>query len=86
MISAKVAELIEMPFVLWTQVSRWKLTFNCFRQVAPMCHHWRQPPNTIEPCRAIQPYVKLLLNNGRLPSWILFARLDHLDIDVDVVK
>ena len=46
---AKIAELIDLPFGLGTQVSRRKHKFNCICQVAPMClhgsAHWRLPAN-----------------------------------------
>jgi len=50
---AKTAELIVMPFGLWTLMGRRKHKFNRMRQVAPMCPHvkadWRHLANTIEP-------------------------------------
>jgi len=50
--SAKTAELIEMPFGLWTRVGPRKHKFNRIRQVAPMCPHgkahWRHMANKIE--------------------------------------
>ena len=50
---AKMAELINLPFVLWTSVVRRKHGINCIHQVAPMCPHWRADwrhlANTIEP-------------------------------------
>jgi len=49
---AKTAELIDLPFGLWTQVGWGKHKLNCIRQVAPMCPHerayWRQLANMIE--------------------------------------
>jgi len=49
----KMAELIDLPFGLWTRVSRRKHKFYRIRQVAPMCSygraHWRHLANTIEP-------------------------------------
>ena len=46
------AELIDLPFGLWTQVGRKRHNFNRIRQVAPMCRpmwaHWRHLANTIE--------------------------------------
>jgi len=48
-----MAELIDLPFGLWTRVSRRKHKFYRIRQVAPMCSygraHWRHLANTIEP-------------------------------------
>jgi len=50
---AKTAEPVDLPFWLWTRVSRRKHKFNRIRQVAPMCPHgmahWRHVVNTIEP-------------------------------------
>jgi len=49
---AETAELIDLPFGLWTCVCRKKHKFSCTRQVAPMCPHekahWRHLANTIE--------------------------------------
>jgi len=48
-----MAEPIDLPFGLWTLVSRRKHKFNRIRQVAPMRLHrrayWRQLANTTEP-------------------------------------
>ena len=50
---AKMAEPIDLTFVLWTLVCRKKHKFNRIRQVAPVCHHgrarWLHLANTIEP-------------------------------------
>ena len=50
---AKMAELIDLPFRLWTWVGQRKHKFNRICQVAPMCPHerahWRHVVNTIEP-------------------------------------
>ena len=50
---AETAEPIDLPFGLWTRVSRRKHRFNDIRQVAPMCQygraHRRHLANTIEP-------------------------------------
>ena len=50
---AEAAELIDLPFGLWTQVGRRKRTFNRIRQVSSMCphgrEHWRHLANTTEP-------------------------------------
>jgi len=49
---AKMAELIDLPFGLWTRVGRRKHKFNHICKTAPMCPHGRanrlQPENTIE--------------------------------------
>jgi len=50
---AKMAELIDLPFGLYTQVGERKHKCNCIFQVAPMCPHgrvhWRHLANTIDP-------------------------------------
>jgi len=38
---AEMAELIDLPFGLWTRVGQRKQKFNYIRQVAPMCPHGR---------------------------------------------
>jgi len=49
---AEMAELIDLPFGLWTRMGRRKHKFNRICQVAPKCHlmmaHWRHLAN-IEP-------------------------------------
>jgi len=60
-----MAELINLPFGLWTWVGRRKHKFNLICQVAPMCphgkEHWRHLANTIElsSAAAMRSYVKL---------------------------
>ena len=57
-----MAEPIEMPLGLWTQVGRRKHKFNCICQVAPMCSHngaWRIRFNRPS-AAAMRPYVKWL--------------------------
>jgi len=49
---AETAELIDLPFGLWTQVGRMKHKFSRIRYRA----HWLHLANTIEPMRS---YVKL---------------------------
>jgi len=48
-----MAELVDLPFGLWTQVGRRKHKFSRIRQVEPMCPHgkahWHYLVNTIEP-------------------------------------
>jgi len=46
----KTAELIDLPFGLWTRVGLRKHKFSCIRQVARMCSHalWHHLANTIE--------------------------------------
>ena len=50
---AKMAELIDLPFGLWTQVGERKHKCHCIFQVAPMCRHgrahWHRPANMIDP-------------------------------------
>jgi len=50
---AKMAEPIDLPFRLWTQVGLGKHKFNPVRQVAPRCPHgmaqWRNLENPILP-------------------------------------
>ena len=47
-----MAEPVDLPFGLWTQVGTRKHKFNRIRQVAPMCPNgkarWRHLANTIE--------------------------------------
>jgi len=49
---AEIAELMDLPFGLWTWVGQRKHNFNPIRQVAPVCPHgrahWRHLANTIE--------------------------------------
>jgi len=49
---AKTAELIDLPFRLWTPVGRKKNKFNRICQVASMCPHgrahWRHLVNLVE--------------------------------------
>jgi len=51
--SAETAEPIDLPFGLWTQVSKRKPKFNRIRQLVPVyphgSAHWRYLANTIEP-------------------------------------
>jgi len=48
-----MAEMIDLPFGLWTLVDWRKHKFNRIRQVVPMCPHgrahWCHLVNTIEP-------------------------------------
>jgi len=48
---ADVAELIDLPFGLWTRVGQRKHKFSHMCQMIPMCPHgrahWRQLANTI---------------------------------------
>jgi len=50
---AKMAELINLPFGLWTWVGERKHRFNRICHVAPMCPHkrahWCHVASTIEP-------------------------------------
>jgi len=50
---AKMAELIDLLFGLWTRVGGMKQKFNRIRQVAPIClhgrAHWRNLASTTEP-------------------------------------
>jgi len=50
---AETAEMIDLPFGLWTRVGRRKHKFSRIRQVAPTCPHvtahWRHLENRIEP-------------------------------------
>jgi len=63
---ARMAEVTNMPFGLWTRVGRRKHKFNHIRQVAPMRPHgrahWCHQANAIEPssAAAMQSYVKLV--------------------------
>jgi len=65
---AKIAELIDLPFGLWTLVGRRKHKFNCICQVAPVspygrAHHigatWGMRLNRLS-AAAMRPYVRLL--------------------------
>jgi len=48
-----MAELIDLPFGLWTRLGQTKHIFNGIRPVAPMCSHvrahWRNLANTTKP-------------------------------------
>jgi len=62
----KMAEPIDLPFGLWTQVGQRMLRFSHIRQVAPMCPHGRTHFRHLENMREPSvyggdvPYVKLL--------------------------
>jgi len=80
--SVQTAEPIDLPFRLWTQVSRRMRRFNRIRQVAPVYPHGRTRCrhllNNIEPSvyGGDVPYVKLLWPH------IIFGHA-HLDSSID---
>jgi len=72
---AKTAELVNLPFWLWTPVGQRKHKFNRIHQVAIMCPpmwaHWRHLANTAEPsvCGSDAVLCKITLTT----CFILFA-------------